>query len=343
VGPNTTNGNDTVRSLGGDDFVDAAGGNDAIDGGEGSDTLIGGAGNDRIRTGDGSNVANGGDGNDTLVGGTEDDAGYYDDVIGDDLYGLNGGTGDDSIDGGAGSDWLTGGQGIDTLRGSDGNDSLYGNDDARDASGADLIDGGTGDDLITAGSHDRAYGRDGNDTLSGSYCSNLVLDGGDGNDQILAEEIGGKTRLLGGRGNDVITFYSAFGSDVGVIVADIDGGSGNDSIYADGGTHRIALGSGNDFVRCAGAADGTLSTGAGRDLITFSSSRGSDSAAIVVTDFQAGAAGDRLDLDPLLQELRDYMGENPFTSGYMRLVQDGADTVLQTDIDGSGLNDGSCR
>jgi Ca2+-binding RTX toxin-like protein len=340
-GPNTTDGNDTVRALGGDDLVDAAGGNDAIDGGEGADTLLGGAGNDRIRTGDGFNVANGGDGNDTLIGGAGDDAGYYyDNVTGDYFYGLNGGTGDDSIDAGAGGDWLTGGLGIDTLRGGDGNDTLFGTGDAINESGADLLDGGAGDDIISAGSYDRAYGRDGNDELDAYFATDVVLDGGDGNDVILAEEIGGNTRLLGGRGNDVITFYSAYGSAAGVTVAEVDGGSGNDSIYADGGTYRIALGSGDDFVRFTSAADGTLSTGSGRDLITFSSSRGSESNPVVVTDFQAGAAGDRLDLDPLLQNLFGYTGENPFTSGYMRLVQDGADTVLQTDLDGSGLNYG---
>jgi Ca2+-binding RTX toxin-like protein len=216
-GPNTTDGNDTVRALGGDDLVDAAGGNDAIDGGDGADTLLGGMGDDRIRTGDGFNVANGGDGNDTLIGGAGDDAGYYyDNVTGDYFYGLNGGTGDDSIDAGAGGDWLTGGLGIDTLRGGDGNDTLFGTGDAINESGADLLDGGTGDDIISAGSYDRAYGRDGNDELDAYFATDVVLDGGDGNDVILAEEIGGNTRLLGGRGNDVITFYSAYGSAAGI-------------------------------------------------------------------------------------------------------------------------------
>lgn len=335
-GPNTTDGNDTVRALGGDDLVDAAGGNDAIDGGEGSDTLFGGLGNDRIRTGDGSNVADGGDGDDTLLGGAGNDVGYfYDDARGEYVFGLNGGSGNDSIDARGGDDSLSGGLGADTLLGGEGEDTLYGDDDGYDESGADRIEGGAGDDLLFAGSFDRAYGGAGDDELNAYYQhSDVVLDGGDGNDDIEAIEAVGNVRLLGGRGNDVIRFSSAYGS--AAAVADVDGGSGNDSIYADRGTHRIALGSGNDAVSYTAFADGALSTGSGQDVITLASWRADGAGSLVVSDFQAGAGGDRIDLDLLLQDLFGYQGENPFATGYMRWVQDGADAVLQIDGDGRG-------
>ena len=62
---------------------------------------------------------------------------------------------------------------------------------------------------------------------------------------------------------------------------------------------------------------------------------------MIVTDFDTAAGGDTLDLSPLWE----YIGsagdrpENPFQGGYMRLVQDGADTLLQYSPDGSATPD----
>ena len=57
----------------------------------------------------------------------------------------------------------------------------------------------------------------------------------------------------------------------------------------------------------------------------------------MITDFVAGKNGDVLDLKDLLQNAAvGFDGANPFGNGYLKLVQQGADTWLQFDADGSG-------
>ncbi|MFM9938440.1 MAG: VCBS domain-containing protein [Hyphomicrobiaceae bacterium] len=57
-----------------------------------------------------------------------------------------------------------------------------------------------------------------------------------------------------------------------------------------------------------------------------------------MTDFAAGAAGDKLDISAILSgSLIGWDGDaNPFGAGFLRVVQDGADTLLQVDRDGIG-------
>ena len=67
--------------------------------------------------------------------------------------------------------------------------------------------------------------------------------------------------------------------------------------------------------------------------------RTSGTAAIIVTDFTTGAGGDMFRLSgddgALLGLLSGWDGSsNPFGSGFLRLQQDGADTLLQWDQDG---------
>lgn len=69
---------------------------------------------------------------------------------------------------------------------------------------------------------------------------------------------------------------------------------------------------------------------------------------ITITDFVAGNDGDVLDLQNMI--LGYYQSPasttilpaaNPFTSGHLRLVQDGADVVVRWDYDGTGGGDGA--
>jgi len=60
---------------------------------------------------------------------------------------------------------------------------------------------------------------------------------------------------------------------------------------------------------------------------------------VEITDFVVGSAGDVLDYSDLLRNASlTYNGSNPFSSGFLKLTQQGADTLLQFDEDGSAAN-----
>ncbi|WP_028311502.1 calcium-binding protein [Derxia gummosa] len=201
------------------------------------------------------------------------------------------------------------------------------------------IDAGAGNDrvLVSLGAGDRAGvgGGAGDDSLIGG-ASDDRLDGGSGDDRLLGRA--GADALAGGSGNDRL-----------------DGGAGNDSLDDGGGSDTLIGGEGDDVfsVATGGGERDVLRAGAGDDHIGFSAAGGrlvmsggdgSDTwtpsgAALgqpaVITDFAAGAGGDRLDLMPLLDAAAPgYAGGNPF-GGWLRLVARGDDTLLQLDVDGA--------
>ena len=135
---------------------------------------------------------------------------------------------------------------------------------------------------------------------------------------------------------------------------DLDGGDGDDFLSDFAGTNSFAGGLGNDQI-VAGSTDGaqTIDGGDGNDTIRhyYRSLREHDhhrqrqrhdrarpcgpvgTAAIIVTDFTAGAGGDMFRLSgddgALLSLLSGWDGSsNPFGSGFLRLQQSGADTLL---------------
>jgi Ca2+-binding RTX toxin-like protein len=93
---------------------------------------------------------------------------------------LNGGNGNDTMIGGKGDDVLNGGNGNDVLDGGDGDDSLF---------------GGANDDVLTGGPGlDSMKGDDGNDTINAADgLSDLLVDGGAGNDTIHKDRIDSST------------------------------------------------------------------------------------------------------------------------------------------------------
>jgi Ca2+-binding RTX toxin-like protein len=321
-----------VEDLEGTSFNDTLAGDTAANrlyGGEGNDSLSGRAGNDILFGGDGNDVLLGGSGSDILYGGAGFDIASYADsttalradletpslstgfALGDlfqDIEGLTGGSGADTLQGdgqanllagGLGNDILEGRLGNDTLYGEDGLDSLYGGD------GDDLLDGGVGNDRLEGGSgNDRLLGGDGNDLLYGGDAEDVLegrlgddmlfgglgndlLDGGAGNDRL--EGGSGLDTILGGDGNDLL--YGDDDSDW------LDGGIGNDTLYGgtgddslDGGTgsDRLEGGLGNDLyiidvagdvvVEAAGAGTDTVRTtlvsctlGANLEILVFTS------------------------------------------------------------------------
>jgi VCBS repeat-containing protein len=291
-----TKGDDKIDALGGDDSVFGLAGDDFLLGGSGSDFLSGEEGHDVLGGGDGDDNLSGGQGNDQLFGEAGND--YLAGEHGQDR--MSGGDGLDSLDGGTGDDVLEGGNDDDVLSGEEGNDQLLGE------AGNDLLLGEAG--------HDELYGGEGNDGLDGGGGDDM-LDGGDGDD-FLSGGLGSNI-VKGGLGRDRIIADSTDSTQT------LDGGDGDDTIshYYRHHASTIITGSGRDTIELLHAAIGK--------------------AAIVVTDFTPGAEGDMLRLSgedgSLLSLLVGWDGiSNPFGSGFLRLEQGDADTLLLWDRDGEG-------
>ncbi len=250
----------------------------------------------------------------------------------DDPDTLNGTEDNDTIDGLGGNDIVNGLGGDDILYGSGGDDQLNGGDGFDQLTGgigSDMLNGGTGDDYLV---DDDPAGGGGNDQLLG----------GDGWDSILINRQGtsGATTVLldGGAGPDVLTF-SEFGY---VSDATLIGGDGDDQISTfRGHSLDISAGAGADRVALnfLGAVT-TVSLGAGRDVLALFSYDGQPpvGGSITVTDFETGDQGDRLELlNYFVTRLVNWdQATNPFGTGYLRLVQDGANTRVEIDSDGGG-------
>ncbi|MFM2058414.1 MAG: hypothetical protein RLY71_2799, partial [Pseudomonadota bacterium] len=306
-------GPDTLHGFGGDDWLGGREGADLLDGGDGADSLYGGTGQDSLA---------GGAGNDWLDGGS-----------GDDL--LQGGDGNDTLDDRQGSSTLDGGAGNDIL-----NAYAYGEPGA-----AAVLGGGDGADLLSV-SYLRTAELDGgadNDTLSVYSACTTRLDGGGGDDRLDVLMDGYYTTVIegaaapdrsatlhGGAGNDTLSvsdplaghFYGAL-YDIGR--AELDGGDGDDQLRA-GGVLQLTLtgGVGSDtFVLTAQQWRTQLE---GTQVFNHPDGTITEVAAgpTVITDFQAGADGDVLDVNELLAA-SGYVVDgstNPFAAGGpLQLVQ----------------------
>ncbi len=140
------------------DYLEVNAANDELRGGDGADYLYGDNNANTLRGEDGADYLSGGKGDDTLYGNKDNDI-------------LDGGKGDDTLYGGKNDDLLYGGDGKDTLYGGDGKDALYG------GAGKDYLDGGAGADTLKGGAGDDLLMFDAQD---------LLMDGGDDMDVLLA-------------------------------------------------------------------------------------------------------------------------------------------------------------
>jgi VCBS repeat-containing protein len=182
---------------GGKDDLKGGDGDDTLDGGTGDDKLDGGKGNDALAGGDGDDKLKGKDGEDTLDGGAGNDV-------------MNGGKDNDVMDGGAGNDWMVGGKGEDTVLGGAGDDVIFGDEGG---SGSGWMSGSGSGSGIKAGSGS-GFG-----SGSGSGGFNDYLDGGAGNDIVIAG------------GGDDTAFYNV-SENIGAT-DDYRGGSGIDTLKLD--------------------------------------------------------------------------------------------------------------
>nr|WP_029897954.1 hypothetical protein [Desulfohalovibrio reitneri] len=228
---------DTVTFLNqGDNQVSGTDSSDVINAMDGDDTLYAGAGDDLLR---------GQAGDDTLFG-----------QAGDDI--LFGGEGDDTIHGGEGNDLLDGGAGADALNAGAGDDILAYSDDgdwssryvARDAGSPG--EPGSGERVDIAGknaSHDTFSGGTGEDTLrmTGGGDALFLDDRYSGHpDDPDSPRISGVERIEAGGGDDVVDLTSqrhAYGD------VTIEGGSGDDVLWANAGDDTISGESGDDDLR----------------------------------------------------------------------------------------------
>ncbi|MEG4011394.1 MULTISPECIES: calcium-binding protein [unclassified Microcoleus] len=259
-------GSNYLRGDLGDDLVVGINQRDSLFGGKGNDTLTGVASSSYL-SGDldndtlvitnttqtspfASNVITIGIEKTTLIGGGGNDS----------LYGAIGdfGTGRNFYDGGDGNDTIKVFATQDTALGGAGDDfitsatvtvlsSVGAQSSFPGFAGRNLLDGGEGNDTIVAAfSTDTMIGGGGNDTLSGFFAQAF---GGDGDDTIDASSARntGRISLDGGLGNDFLIGNSTSG-----VTNFMNGGEGNDNIIF-GGTGDRLIGSfgGNDTISYA--------------------------------------------------------------------------------------------
>ncbi|MFL6857654.1 MAG: M10 family metallopeptidase C-terminal domain-containing protein, partial [Allosphingosinicella sp.] len=339
--------------------------NDVVKGGGTLDSLTGLAGDDVLDGWYGNDLLSGGLGNDTLIGGEGlDTATYANSTAGVTvdlrLQGVAQNTGGEGIDTLIGIEYLTGSAFGDTLRGDDGFNLLIDN----------AVSG-------PAGQTDSLFGYGGNDSIlvtraAAAPATNINMDGGDGDDliQLAAGTVTFSTNPNGTSsdpdGLSSGAFYVAPGLS-GTRFLDnvtVSGGAGNDRVVLTGVDAAVVdLGTGNDLVSIstlggAGVNDYDITTGAGQDTIQLAGTGAAATTtarATVVRDFTVGSAGDRFELRTAAGSssfaatswvnTTNFTGltsvtQDMFDSGHLRLVQSGADMLLQADRDGTGAASG---
>lgn len=312
-------------------------------GGSVGQTLNGTVNADNLRGGFAADQLFGLDGHDSLAGGAGNDT-------------LYGGLGDDLLHGGAGDDRLLGGDGNDTFGQPLGIAGLPGSQSARDLPkdgqllllhGADSVWGGGGQDtfyLAWAKGAGQYYGGADNDLfvlnrgIGVDVNSSVLLDGGSGDDVMLAVA-SVRLQLNGGSGNDTLSVLAGRNA-----MATVSGGDGNDRIEVLGQA-SVDGGAGNDVIRFEYGHSSTVSGGAGSDIFVPAGfvrppspdDEYNSTTTLIIKDFQAGAGGDRLDLDQLLAHYEAQWSEfsgNPFAANgaypaAFRFVDVGDSCVLQ--------------
>jgi Ca2+-binding RTX toxin-like protein len=300
-------GDNTIYGMGGNDTICAGEGDDAIYGGRGDDTLFGEGGNDTLNGERGSDELNGGTGEDRLLGATGNDE-------------LSGGPGNhDQLFAGPGDDSLSGGEGdFDVLIGGPGNDSIDGGPGAHDIASyagtggavtinleAGTVSGAESEQLT--GIED-AIGGSGNDTLVGSTASPNRLDGGPGNDHLVAA--GSADEAFGGPGSDTcggfaaetfcgpmaggggtaVELYKSIDESTSLIVTGSDGAD-EATVSFSGGTYTVQGAPGGNPVLVGDPGSGDCSADPGSNSVSCQ-------GAVSAIQASLGGGDDTFAIDP---------------------------------------------
>ena len=245
----------TLRGFNGDDTLLGGSNDDVLEGDEGNDQLDGGTGVNRL-------LAEG-DRDWRLTAGQLLGMGT-DSFVNIGLAELRGGVSANRLDAVAflGQVTLLGGEGDDTLLGSNQADVLIG-------------DGGN-DQLIAKGGNDSLTGGDGDNTLNGGPGIDRVVESGDVDFTLTAQQLsrtGTLARLVETSNNDVVTTEETGRSTRptelwNIEEAELTGGAGNNRLSAKkfGGAVTLRGGDGNDTLEGGSVAD-VLDGGAGRDRL----------------------------------------------------------------------------
>jgi Ca2+-binding RTX toxin-like protein len=330
-------------------------GNDVVRGGGTLDTLIGNAGDDVLDGWYGNDTLSGGLGNDTLIGGEGLDTATYANSTAGVTVDLRIQGAQDT--GGEGTDTLIG---IEYLTGSGYGDTLRGDDDFNL-----IIDNAVAAAATAFSQTDSLYGYGGKDSIlvtrvAGTVATNILMDGGDGDDLI---------QLASGTVATITTDPEGLSSGAAYVTPGLSGnryldnvtvnaGTGNDRVVLTGvDAAVIDLGTGNDLLSIStlgivGFNDHDITTGAGQDTIQLAGSGAvatTTARANIVRDFAVGDTGDRFELRTASGgsfaatswvNTTNFTGltsnvQDLFDSGHLRLVQVGTDMLLQADRDGA--------
>jgi Ca2+-binding RTX toxin-like protein len=249
-----------IYGMGGNDTICAGGGDDRVYGGRGNDTVLGQGGDDMIHGERGSDDLDGGAGTDRLLGETGNDT-------------IDGGAGDrDFVDEGPGDGAVSGGPGdFDTVFGGVGNDRIDGGPGAHDIASYKGVGGPISADLgsgvVSGAEQERlsgiedVLGGSGGDVLTGSAVTPNRLDGGPGDDRLVA--VGSGDEAFGGPGSDACpgpfvaeSSCGPSGGGRGTAIALISSITGSSSLIVTGSD-------GSDAVTVSFAGDGFVLQGSG--------------------------------------------------------------------------------
>jgi Ca2+-binding RTX toxin-like protein len=328
-------GPDDLQGYGGDDTLSGQAGDDTLRANSGADVLSGGADTDSLSygaVGQSVYVYQDGQPNDGMLGekdnvmSIEHLAGS---VYGDDLEGT---TGDDVIDGNDGGDKITPKFGDDTVYGGPGPDNIDGGPGMPSNCGnsgctkfdTDTVWGGSGSDTIDYSSRDENL----TIAIDGSRKSGGYME----NDDLHQME-----NVNGGSGNDTIYGNDASNSLTGGPGGDgivgykgndyLAGHTGNDFLEGDAGNDYVVGGENNDLLEAAGGDD-SLYGASGRDRVSY------DGATAGVTVYIGlGTSGQPGEADKITHDVEDLEG-SPYadvlhgSSGANQLIGNGQADVL---------------